>query len=115
MVAGFASSLDTNVAIEALIEFSRALKVADRQSQVTLEYKYLDTVRSMQVDWSQPTILQKRILPADTQEVKIRAKGSGLALVQVAYEFNVNANGAWPSFVVNPQVFRPSTQAHLQV
>ena len=127
---------------------------------------------SLKIDSSQATILNKRILPADTREVKLRATGSGIGLVQVwrlthffliflfmvtnqahwnrdavtslsssegahdlwkkqaenmlclvttpgfvqvGYEFNVDVVGAWPSFVVNPQVFRPSTQDHLQV
>ena len=72
-------------------------------------------VRSMKIDSAQATVLNKRILPPDTREVKLRASGTGIGLVQVGYEFNVDVTGAWPSFVVNPQVFRPSTQDHLQV
>ena len=69
----------------------------------------------MKIDSAQATVLNKRILPPDTREVKLRASGTGIGLVQVGYEFNVDVTGAWPSFVVNPQVFRPSTQDHLQV
>ena len=38
---------------------------------------------SLKIDSSQATILNKRILPADTREVKLRATGSGIGLVQV--------------------------------
>ena len=112
---GFASSSDTAVALTALKEFSKKLKIFDRESRVDLRYTYLNAVRSMKVESSMATILQRRILPPETREVKLRATGSGVALVQVGYEFNVDVTGAWPSFVVNPQVFRPSTQDHLQV
>ena len=62
---------------------SKKLKLTDRNSKVVLQYTYLNTVRSMKVDSSQPTVMQKRILPAETKEVKLRAKGSGFALLQV--------------------------------
>ena len=35
--------------------------------------------------------------------------------VQVGYEYNVEVTGAWPSFVVNPQVFRVSTSDNMKV
>jgi len=102
---GFASTSDTTVAITALKEFSKKLKIFERKS------------RGIKVDAAQiaPTVIHRRILPPETREIKLRASGSGVALVQVGYRFNVDVTGAWPSFVVNPQVFRPSTQDHLQV
>ncbi len=36
-------------------------------------------------------------------------------MVQVGHDYNLNATAAWPSFVLNPQVFRPSTANHLKV
>jgi len=109
------STPDTTVALTALKEFSKKMKVFDRDSKIDLRYTYANAVRSLKIDSAQATILNKRILPGDTREVKLRATGTGIGLVQVGYEFNVDVVGAWPSFVVNPQVFRPSTQDHLQV
>ena len=83
LVLGFASTIDTNVAITALKEMSKKLKLTDRNSKVVLQYTYLNTVRSMKVDSNKPTVMQKRILPSETKEVKLRAKGSGFALLQV--------------------------------
>ena len=80
---GFASTIDTNIAITALKEMSKKLKLTDRNSKVVLQYTYLNTVRSMKVDSNKPTVMQKRILPSETKEVKLRAKGSGFALLQV--------------------------------
>ena len=62
---------------------SKKLKLADRYSRVDLQYKYLNTARSMKIDFSQPTILQKRFIPTETKQVTLRATGSGFALVQV--------------------------------
>ena len=33
----------------------------------------------------------------------------------MGYEYNVEVTGAWPSFVVNPQVFRVSTSDNMKV
>ena len=38
----------------------------------------------MEIDSSKPTIVQKRILPAETRELKLRATGGGVGLVQVS-------------------------------
>ena len=83
--SGFASTVDTNVAITALKEMSKKLKLTDRNSKINLQYTYLNTVRSMRVDSNKPTVMQKRILPAETKEVRLRAKGSGFALLQVGH------------------------------
>ena len=48
----------------------------------------------MKIDSAQATVLNKRILPPDTREVKLRASGTGIGLVQVGYEFNVDVVGA---------------------
>ena len=82
---GFASTIDTNVAITALKEMSKKLKLIDRNSKINLQYTYLNTVRSMRVDSNKPTVMQKRILPAETKEVRLRAKGSGFALLHVGH------------------------------
>ena len=39
----------------------------------------------MEIDSSKPTIVQKRILPAETRELKLRATGGGVGLVQVSF------------------------------
>ena len=33
----------------------------------------------------------------------------------MGYEYNLNVTAAWPSFVLNPQVFKPSTANNMQV
>lgn len=38
-----------------------------------------------------------------------------MGLVQIGYDFNVAVNGAWPSFVVNPLVFKATEPNQLKV
>jgi hypothetical protein len=59
--------------------------------------------------------MQRRILPQETRDIRIRVSGGGFAVVQIGHEYNLNVTAAWPSFVVNPQVFKPSTANHMQV
>ncbi len=112
---GFASTSDTYVALKALEEFSTRADIASRGSDINIQYTYLKTVRRMNVKSSEPTLVKRRILPQKTRDIRVRATGGGFAVVQVGYEYNLNATAAWPSFVVNPQVFRPSTANHLKV
>ena len=58
--------------------------------------------------------MQKRILDPRTRELRLRATGYGMAAVQVGYQYSLDVTAAWPSFVVNPQVFKPSTANHMQ-
>ena len=116
---GFASTADTFVAVLALKEFSSKAKIVNRDAEISLQYSYLKTVRRMQVSSDSPTIMQRRSLPKETRHLRLRATsaaGSGsFAVAQVGFEYNLNVTAAWPSFVLNPQVFKPSTANHVQV
>ena len=74
----------------------------------------LKTVRRLVVKSDEPTLVQKRILDPRTRELRLRATGYGMAAVQVGYQYSLDVTAAWPSFVVNPQVFKPSTANHMQ-
>ena len=65
----------------------------------------------------EPPIMLSR-MPAtrqETREVKIRATGNGISVIEVGYQYNLNVTAAWPSFVVNPQVTKLSDSNHMQV
>ena len=78
-----------------------------------IEYVFLGTVKSMKVSSETATLMQKRIMPSQTREVKIRATGSGVAVIEVGYQYNLNVTAAWPSFVVNPFVTKVRDQLSL--
>ena len=76
---------------------------------MSIQYEYLGTVRRMKVTSETATLMQKRIMPSETREVKIRATGSGVSVIEVGYQYNLNVTAAWPSFVVNPFVTKVSS------
>ncbi len=111
---GFASTSDTYVAVQALRAFSKKLRIPNRGADIRVQYSYLNTARDMQVKSEDSTLLQTRILDPRTRELRLRASGYGIGVVQVGFQYNLDVTAAWPSFVVNPQVFKPSTANHMQ-
>lgn len=114
-VLGFTTTVDTFVALTALAEFSRKLRIVDRGSAINLQYSFENTVRRLEITAESSTLLQRRILLPETKEIQIRATGGGIGLVQIGYEFNLAVNGAWPSFVVNPLVFKATSPNQLKL
>ena len=92
----------------ALTEYGKGFEVQNRLTDMRIEYVFLGTVKSMKVSSETATLMQKRIMPSQTREVKIRATGSGVAVIEVGYQYNLNVTAAWPSFVVNPFVTKVS-------
>merc|ERR1719373_117487 len=112
---GFASTSDTYTALLALTEYGKGFEVQNRNTDMSIQYDYLNTVRRMKVSSEAATVMQKRILPGETREVGIRATGSGVSVIEVGYQYNLNVVAAWPSFVVNPSVTKVSDSNHMQV
>ena len=112
---GFASTSDTYIALRALTEFGKGFEVQNRNTDMSVQYEFLGTVRRIKVTSESATTMQKRILPQETREVKIRATGNGVSIIEVGYQYNLNVTSAWPSFVVNPQVTKVSDSNHMQV
>jgi len=112
---GFASTSDTYIALRALTEFGKGFEVQNRNTDMSIQYEFLGTVRRIKATSESATTMQKRILPGETREVKIRATGNGVAVIEVGYQYNLNVTSAWPSFVVNPQVAKVSDSNHMQV
>jgi len=111
----FASTSDTYVALKALTQFSIGFSIQDRNTDMSIQYAYLGNVRRMKISSETPTTMHKRILQDDTREVKIRATGNGVAVIEVGYEYSLKVTAAWPSFVVTPQVTKVSDSYHMQV
>merc|ERR1711936_354219 len=54
---GFASTSDTYVALMALREFSRKLRIPDRGSKINLQYSFENTVRRVEISADSSTLL----------------------------------------------------------
>ena len=71
------------MALSALREFSRKLRIPERGSKINLQYSFENTVRRVEISANSSTLLQKRILLPETRSIQLRASGGGVGLVQV--------------------------------
>ena len=92
------------VALLALTEYGKGFEVQNRNTDMSIQYDFLNTVRRNKVTSQAATTMWKYILPGETRRVGVRATGSGVSVIEVGYQYNLNVNAAWPSFVVNPFV-----------
>ncbi|KAG7166857.1 CD109 antigen-like 2 [Homarus americanus] len=99
---GFQSTQDTVVGMTALAALAGKLTTTDPQVNVRLIYGARG--KNLQVTRSNTMLLQRFELPSDTEKVELTASGSGVAVVQVTYHYNVRVTGPKPSFSLDPQL-----------
>ena len=112
---GYVSTSDTYVALKALAEFNIGFSIQDRNTDMSIQYAYLDNVKRLEVTSAYPIRMLRSSLPDETDQVRIRATGSGVAVLQVNHEYNLRVTSAWPTFVLNPSVSLSSNAHHIQI
>uniref|UniRef100_A0A2M4B954 CD109 antigen n=2 Tax=Anopheles marajoara TaxID=58244 RepID=A0A2M4B954_9DIPT len=111
---GFQSTQDTVVGLQALAKL--AAKISSSNNDVTLAINYAqDMERRLIVDAENSMILQKSELPSRTRNIEVKATGSGFAVLQLSYKYNMNVTGEWPRFVLDPQVTANTNPDHLHL
>ncbi|XP_078044261.1 thioester-containing protein 1 allele R1 isoform X3 [Augochlora pura] len=111
---GFASTQDTVIGIQALAKLGE--KLASKSNAISITFMYEGGGQSqMNINSDNSMILQKHGLPRKTRSVNVTATGSGFALVQISFQYNLNVTGAWPLFTLDPQVDKNSNANHLQL
>ncbi|GAB6021255.1 CD109 molecule [Chamberlinius hualienensis] len=105
---GFSSTQDTVIGIEALATIAQQISAPRRSLDITFNYN--NASRTVQVDNDNAMILHTSQIPNDIKEVLITARGSGFAIAQVSYSYNLNVTQEKPSFLVNPIVDRNSNR-----
>ncbi|XP_063245195.1 CD109 antigen-like isoform X2 [Bacillus rossius redtenbacheri] len=111
---GFASTQDTVIALTSLAKLAEQISSTAVDIGVSFTFPG-DKPVIMKVNKANSMILQKQSLPGKVRTVNITAEGTGFAIVQVSYQYNVNVTGAWPLFTLDPQVDRNSDSNHLQL
>lgn len=111
---GFASTQDTVIGLQALAKLAERISSSDVDISVVFSYSGGSPTK-MKVNKANAMILQKQELPGKVRKLDIQASGSGFAVVQVSYHYNLNVTGAWPLFTLNPQVDKNSDRNHLQL
>ncbi|XP_069971751.1 thioester-containing protein 1 allele R1 isoform X4 [Penaeus vannamei] len=99
---GFQSTQDTVVGMAALAALAERLTTTDPQVNVRLIYGARG--KNVQVTRENTMLLQRVELPADTDKVEVTASGSGVAVLQVTYHYNVRVTGPKPAFSLDPQL-----------
>ncbi|XP_050081678.1 CD109 antigen-like isoform X3 [Anopheles aquasalis] len=111
---GFQSTQDTVVGLQALAKL--AAKISSPNNDVTIAVNYAkDMEMRMIVGEENGMILQKFELPSSSRNIKLTATGSGFAVVQLSYKYNMNVTGEWPRFVLDPQVNANTNPDHLHL
>jgi CD109 antigen len=111
---GFQSTQDTVVGLQALSKLATRIYVPN--SAVDISLKYSDAAAAnLNVNEGNALILQKYELPATVKDIEVSAKGRGFSILQLSYKYNMNVTGAWPRFVLDPQVNRLSTKDFLHL
>ncbi|XP_046675493.1 CD109 antigen-like isoform X2 [Homalodisca vitripennis] len=111
---GFASTQDTVVAMTALAKLAEKIVNVNSNLQITISYPG-DRPVTLDINRGNYMVLVKHEIRRNVNRVEINATGSGFAIAQVSYSYNVNVTGAWPRFTLDPQVDKNSDKNHLQL
>lgn len=85
---GFASTQDTIVGLLALSKIASI--ISSSISNIKVDLKYQTTVKTININQKNALVLQKVEIPSTVRSVEISANGSGSALAQVSYQYNIN-------------------------
>ncbi|XP_023714120.1 CD109 antigen isoform X3 [Cryptotermes secundus] len=111
---GFASTQDTVIGLQALAKLAE--RVSSMSVDISVSFLYPGgSPTYFKINRANSMIVQKHELPGKVRKIDISASGSGFAVVQVSYRYNLNVTGAWPLFTLDPQVDKNSDRNHLQL
>ncbi|XP_044750502.1 CD109 antigen-like isoform X2 [Coccinella septempunctata] len=112
-LAGFTSTQDTMVGLQALLQILMKLSVS---TNLQIEFKYSQNDSGkFQISENEATIEQRFEISKTSREVNFTAHGEGLAIFKVYYQYNKVVSGPWPMFILDPQVDKSSNLNHLQL
>ncbi|XP_034669009.1 CD109 antigen isoform X1 [Drosophila subobscura] len=100
---GFASTQDTVVGLQALTKFAQ--KTGSGTGTMDIDFVPSNGTKStIKVEPANSLVLQTHVLPKTTRKVDFTAKGTGSAMVQLSYRYNLAEKDKKPSFKVTPTV-----------
>ncbi|XP_071448313.1 thioester-containing protein 1 allele R1 [Hetaerina americana] len=115
-LGGFASTQDTTVGITALAKLGEIIQPSATDMSVVFSHtKKKETLPAMHITKENALVVQKAQIPQKARDFSVEVKGSGIAVVQLSYQYNLNVTGAWPLFTLDPQVDKNSNVYHLQL
>ncbi|XP_052854360.1 LOW QUALITY PROTEIN: alpha-2-macroglobulin [Drosophila gunungcola] len=113
---GFASSQDTVVGLTALIKFAEKSGYEAAKWEVTVSNKgKREKTEKLTTSEENDLLLQTVEFPQGTKSLEFKAKGTGAALVQISYQYNVVEKEPKPSFKVEATVIPGASPAKLEL
>jgi len=109
---GFVSTQDTVVGLRALNKFAEKTKYQPAEMKVDVSSKTKEA--SLQTNKDNALIMQIEQLPPGTKSLEFTAKGTGSALIQISYQYNVAEKEKEPSFKITTNV-KPQPLANLLI
>lgn len=111
---GFQSTQDTVVGLQALSKLATKIYVPNSKIDITLKHDK-GAPSTLNVNEQNALILQKNELPADARDFEVIARGRGFSILQLSYKYNVDVNGEWPRFTLQPEVHKNSNKDFLHL
>ncbi|XP_037817547.1 murinoglobulin-1 [Lucilia sericata] len=110
---GFASTQDTVVGLMALTKFA---KFADYEpAKMTVDIESKDKKEMIKLTEDNGILYQNVEMPPKTKAIEFTAKGTGTALVQIAYQYNIFEKEPKPSFTIKTTKLDKSRPTHLEM
>ncbi|XP_033174138.1 pregnancy zone protein [Drosophila mauritiana] len=113
---GFASTQDTVVGLTALIKFAEKSGYEAAKWEVTVSNKgKREKTEKLNTSEENDLLLQTVEFPQGTKSLEFKAKGTGAAMVQISYQYNVVEKEPKPSFKIQTTVLPESSPANLEL
>ena len=112
---GFTSAQDTIIGLFALHKYVSGSRTS---KDISITFRMNDSDNEViSVNDDNNLVFQNKQLfgykPSDV--INVRAQGTGMAIVQVSFAYSTNVTGAWPLFILEPQVNKISTEFYLRL
>ncbi|XP_030246622.1 ovostatin-like, partial [Drosophila navojoa] len=113
---GFASSQDTVVGLQALIQFAKTSGYEPAKWDVSVSnHGQWEKTERLSLTEDNNLLLQTVEFPQGTKSLSYEAKGTGAALLQISYQYNIVEKEPKPSFKIEAVIKPESPPAKLNL
>lgn len=111
---GFASTQDTVAGLQALIQFAKKSGYEPAKWDVSVSNKgSREKTEKLTVNEDNDLLLQTVEFPQGTKSLSYEAKGTGAALIQISYQYNIIEKDPKPSFTIETMIHKEAQAAKL--
>ncbi|XP_070496250.1 CD109 antigen-like [Chironomus tepperi] len=111
---GFQSTQDTVVGLQALSQLASIIPFSNNQMTITVKPEY-SAQKSFDLNSKNSLILQKAELESNSRTYQVTANGTGFAILQISYKYNLDKSGIHPRFNLMPTIDSTSNKEFLNL